>query len=176
MKEISREYAQALFELAREQGGEQEFYSALLDMKKEFDAAPEYVQVLSSPNIPAQERCALLEQAFAGRLPEYVLSFVKLMCEKGHIQTFGDCVKEYEGLYHSFCSVVSVRVVSAVELNDSEKENLVAKLEKANACTVQAQYEVDSSLMGGIIIYMDDKIIDGSLRTKLKELKEVIAT
>lgn len=176
MKEISREYAQALFELAKEQGNEQEFYFALLDMKKEFDAAPDYAQVLSSPNIPTHERCALLEQAFAEQVPEYVLSLVKLMCEKGHIQIFGDCVKEYENLYHAFCSVISVRVVSAVELTDSEKESLIAKLEKANACTVQAQYEVDSALIGGVVIYMDDKIIDGSLRTKLKELKEVIAT
>lgn len=175
MTEISKEYASALFELAKEQGEERAFYTALRQIQKEFDAEPDYMLLLSAPNIPIRERHALLEQAFAEQAPEYVLSMVELMCEKGHIRAFHDCVQEYKTLYQAFCSVSSARVVSAVELTDSEKEALLRKLEKLSGHTVSVQYELDAALIGGIVIYMDDKIIDGSLRTKMKELKEVIS-
>ncbi len=176
MAELSKEYAAALFALAGEQNCEEEFFSALQLLQKEFDAAPEYAQILSAPNVPAKERCALLDQAFAETVPEYVLSLVKLMCEKGHIRLLGDCAKEYEFLYQAFSRTSSARVVSAVELTEDEKKVLQAKLETISKRKVTAQYEIDSALMGGLVIYMDDTVIDGSLRTKLKELKEVIAT
>lgn len=174
MTEISKEYAAALFALAREQNRGQEFYSALLSVQKELENIPEYVQILSAPNIPAQERCGLLEQAFAAVVPEYVLSFLKLLCEKGQIRLFSDCVKEYELLYQAFCKVSSARVVSAAELTEAEKRILQDELERISGHSVTAQYEIDGALIGGMVVYMDDTVIDGSLRTKLKELKEVM--
>ena len=174
MAEISKEYAQALFELAKEQGIEQECAAALHVIAAELDNMPEYAELLSSPNIPMDERKALIEQAFSAYVPEYVLSFTQLLCEHGHIREFGSCLREYEELYKALESISTARIISAIELTDSQKKKLTEKLEKISGHTVIANYEIDETLLGGLTVYIDDKVIDGSLRRKLKEVKEVI--
>jgi F-type H+-transporting ATPase subunit delta len=174
MTEISKEYAQALFELAKEQGSEKEFSQALHLILTELENAPEYAELLSSPNIPIEERRNLIGQAFAEQVPEYVLSFTQLLCERGRIREFKSCVREYEALYRTFESVSTARIISAAALTDSQKKALIEKLEKISGHTVTAEYEIDEALLGGLTVYIDDKVIDGSLRRKLKEVKEVI--
>lgn len=174
MMETAKEYATALFELAKETNEEKQFADALVFIRNTFTSNPEYVDLLSSPNIPARERRTLLEKAFAERVPEYVLSFTELLCDRGHIREFDKCVKEYEQLLKAFASVSNARVVSAVSLTDSEKAALIRKLEKISGHSVTAQYEIDESLLGGMVVHMDDTVIDGSLKHQLKEVKEVI--
>ena len=174
MTETAKEYATALFELANETGEEHVFADALCVIQNEFASAPEYIDLLSSPSIPLSERRTLLEKAFFGKVPENVLSFAELLCDKGHIREFDKYVREYEQLVKAFAAVSSARVVSAVPLTDSEKASLIKKLEKISGHMVTAQYEIDESLLGGVSVYIDDTVIDGSLKRQLKEVKEVI--
>lgn len=174
MTEISKEYAAAVFELAKEMSVEKDFLAALSLVESELAAEPEYSLLLSSPNIPILERQRLIEQAFADKIPEYVLSFIELLCENGHIQLFSDCVNEYEKMYKALSSVSSARIVSAIELSDKEKTALIGKLEKLTGNTVAAEYEINESIIGGVIVYIDDRVIDGSIRHRLQEVKEVI--
>ena len=174
MTETSKEYASALFELAKETGSEKEFRTAIQTILSELSGNPEYMDLLSSPNIPIRERKSLIEQAFAAHVPEYVLSFTELLCEKGHIHEFDKCANEYDELYKAFESISNDRIISAIHLTDEEKSNLVSKLEKTSGHHVTAQYEIDKTLLGGVVIHMDDNVIDGSLKRKLREVKEVI--
>lgn len=174
MTQTTKEYAVALFELAKETESEKAFADALKVILTEFTNNPEYMQVLSSPNISVRERRALLEKAFAGQVPEFVLSFTQLLCDNGHIGDFDKYVKEYEQLLKAFTSVSDARIVSTVSLTDTQKAALIKKLEKISGHHVTAQYEIDASLLGGIVIHMDDTVIDGSLKHQLKEVKEVI--
>ena len=176
MTEISKEYASALFSLAREQGNEEEVRDGLRLVASAFGEVPDYTALLSSPNIPAEERCAMLSRAFDGRVPEYVLSFVQLLCKRNHIRFIGECVNEYEALFRALASLSTARVVSAVALTDEEKKALTKKLEKLSGHRVTMQYEIDETILGGLIVYMDDKVIDGSLRRKIQKVKEVIGT
>ena len=70
-----KEYAAALFSLAKEAGAEQVYYDALCAVKEQFDANAEYPYLLDSPDIPAQKRQELLAQAFSDALPQDVLAF-----------------------------------------------------------------------------------------------------
>ena len=175
MTEINKEYAAAIFELAKENSAEKEFLEALYLVEAELSSEPEYSLLLASPNIPIRERQLLIEQAFAYKIPEYVLSFTELLCKNGHIQSFGDCVKEYEGMYKALSAVSSARIISAIELSCEEQIALVKKLENLTGNIVMAEYEIDNNIIGGIIIYIDDKVIDGSVRHKMNEIKEVIS-
>ena len=100
------------------------------------------------------------------------MSFLELLCEKGHMALLHDCYREYDALYRAFSGRSVARIVSAVALTDEQKAELIARLEKMSRHQVKAHYELDESLLGGVIIYMDDRIIDGSLRRKLREMKE----
>lgn len=174
MKEISKQYAQAIFEIACEEGREGEIMAALESAKAVFEQNPEYMELVCSPSIPLSERTAALCEGFAGTLPECVVSLLGLMCEKGRLRAFSSCVDEYKRLLDVRRSVVTARVVSAVALNEDEKHALVQKLEQKSGSTVLLSCEVDPSIMGGVIVEMEGMIMDGSLRAKLREVKEVM--
>ena len=174
MTDISKEYAAALFALARESGQERALSAALALIDRQLTAQPEYAALLSSPNVPLKERLGLLEEAFGTQVPEYVLSFTQLLCEKGHIRQFSACVQEYEALVRALSDVSAARIVSAVELTGEEKAALVQRLAALSGHTVEPTYEIDGSILGGVVVYMDDRVIDSSLRHKFKEIKEVI--
>lgn len=174
MTQMSKEYAAALFMLAKENNTEKEILEALKTVSHVFTENPEYVDFLASPSIPKNERIDALEKAFSQMLPEYALSFVEILCERSHIRSFNDCVKEYEELYNFSIQVCEARVTSAVELTDDEKLKLTRKLEKVSGKTLHLNCSVDESILGGIIVEMDGKIMDGSLKHRLQEVKEVI--
>lgn len=174
MTELGKEYASALFELARENSCEKEFSDALGLIERQFEAQPQYAELLSSPDISIGERRKLLEAAFCGKVPEYVMSFTELLCENGRIKLFGECVSEYEKMYRAVRLVSTAKVTSAVELTAEEKQKLTEKLEKLCGHGVVAEYETDKNVIGGLVVRMDDILIDGSVETKLKQIKEVI--
>ena len=70
--------------------------------------------------------------------------------------------------------IAHATVTSAVELTEEEKNRLIAGLEARERCRVQGEYRVDPSLLGGLIVEVEGKILDGSLRHRLSEIKEVI--
>jgi F-type H+-transporting ATPase subunit delta len=173
MTELSKEYASALFELAMEDHSEAEFAEALQTILSLMAEEPEYYDLLASPNIPYTERQHLLEQAF-GFFPEPILAWLVLLCKKGHIRMLPDCIRKYEALYQASQNTSEATVISAVPLTDSEKKTLLRKLEQRSSHSVHATYQVDPQLIGGLIVQMDDWMLDGSLRHKLKEVKEVM--
>lgn len=175
MNEISREYASALFALARENGAEEEYARGLSAIDAAFREIPQYVDFLSSHGIPKEERISALFAAFSGRVPTHVLSFLSLLCEKGRVHEFSACAAAYEELLREWKKTSVATVVSAVPLTEDEKARLVAKLEAVCGHAVTAEYRVDESLVGGVSITVDGKVMDGSIRRRLQEVKEVIA-
>ena len=77
-------------------------------------------------------------------------------------------------MFLDFSNTVRARVTSAVELTESEKIKVSDKLFTLTGQTAMIRYEVDPDILGGIIIETDEQIIDGSVRRRLKEIKEVI--
>ncbi len=176
MTDSNKEYAAALFSLAAESGQEQAVGQALEQMEAQLAAQPEYLQLLSSPRLPMKERLALLETAFGEAVPEYALSFLQLLCEKGKVQQFSVCMQEYAALCRAVDKVSVARIVSAVELTAPQRTALCQKLEKISGHRVEARYELNPEILGGVVIYLDDRVIDGSLKHQFTEIKEVIAS
>ncbi len=174
MNDVIREYGAALFMVACEEDAKEEYGKALENLKKAFEESPEYLEFLSSPSIPLGERLSASDAAFADFVPENVLSFVQLMCEKGRIDGFFDAAKEYKELLDASKHISVAKVTSAVELNDDEKKKLYDRLKKISGGDVNMEYSVDISLLGGFIVELDGKIMDGSLRSRLREVKDVI--
>lgn len=174
MTEISNEYGTALFMLACETNQKREFADGLHVMQEAFMEAPEYEAFLASPGISLEERLSSIEAAFASRVPELVLNYLQLLCEKGRISCFLETVEVFDTLLAASEHISNARVTSAVELTESEKKKLKIKLESMNKGQVNVQYVIDRSLLGGLIVEMDGKVMDGSLRHRLSEVKEVI--
>lgn len=172
MSEIAAEYASALFDLAKEISSEKEFADALAAAKRE--VSPEYIRLLSSPNVSLREKESLIDAAFQKSFPEYAVFFLKLLCKNKRLHLLSNCADEYEKLYKKSLSHSSARIVSAVGLSDEEKTAIIEKLERITKTEVTAEYEIDKTILGGVIVYINDKIFDGSVRRKLQEVKDVI--
>lgn len=174
MTQTIKEYAEALFSLATECGAQKEYYDALNTCWTAFHENPEYVDYLSSPAVPKDERCDALQAAFKEAVPEYILSFLCLLCERGRLRAFDTCLKEYEALYLESKRISVAKVVSAVPLSDAEANALQGKLEEQSGHTVRLEFSTDRSLIGGLVVYMDGKIMDGSIKNRLHSVKDVM--
>lgn len=174
MSQISNEYAQALFSLALEKKSALEYKNALEFVKGVFDKNPTYIDFLSTFAITLDERLQALDKAFCDAVPKDVLSFLKILCQKKHITQFYECVEKYNAMYNEMDKVLEAKVTSAVELNDEQKNSLKLKLEKSSGRKVTIEYKLDESVIGGMIVEYDGKIIDSSLKKHLKDIKDVI--
>lgn len=174
MSEISSEYAKALFMLACEKECAGEYKTALETVEGVFKENPLYLDFLYAFTVPLEERLNALESAFSNEIPRDVLSFLKILCEKKHIMEFSECAYLYYELYNETDKISMVKVTSAVELSQDEKARLEEKLRKTSGKTVVAEYVVDKSIIGGLVVEADGRVIDSSIRKHLKEVKDVI--
>lgn len=175
MKEMNNEYGTALFMLAKETGAENEYALALECVEEVFDCNPQYTDFLSSPNISMEERLSALEAAFKDSVPENILHFIQLLCEKGRISSLKPSIEEYKKLFNAQNKVSNAIITTAVELTDIEKERLQHSLEIKTGNSVVLNCQIDSSIMGGILIEIEGKTIDASLRNQLLQVKDVIS-
>jgi F-type H+-transporting ATPase subunit delta len=171
---ISIEYAEAIFAIAMEENKTAEYYEELRLVDGLIKESPEYLELLMSPSIEAEEKLSLIDSAFLGKLMDNTINLIKLLCERNRIELFHECFMDYERLYNASRQTAFVTVISAVELTDTERERIKASLEAKYKLSVELRCEIDKSIMGGIIIKTDDAIMDGSLFRKLQDVKEVI--
>lgn len=174
MAQISKEYALALFELSKETLCTDKISEALDLVYCVFDNNPSYTLFLTSPNIPTNDKLSSLEEAFGESVPEEVLSFLCILCKKGHSAYIKDCILEFKACCDSESKISTAIVTSAYTLTESQKTALTQKLEKICGNKVILEINYDKSLIGGLSINLDGKIIDGTLKRRLYEVKDVI--
>ena len=174
MTELSKDYAEALFALAAEQGLEKTYLQALESVDALFAENPEYVDLLAAPAVPHGERAGLIQQAFGDSLPEQVLSFVQLLTAHGRVRSLPACTEEYRRLYQAAVALSTAYVTSAVALTDDQKARLSEKLAQKFGRRIELVCEVDEGLLGGITVRLDGVVLDGSLRRRLQVVKDVI--
>ncbi len=174
MTQMSKEYASALFVLASEEDCRESVADSLSVMTEVFRQSDGIEELLSSPALSKDERLAIIDSAFSS-LHEYALSFLKLLCEKNLVSTFVACAQEYARLHDASINISSAKVTSAVRLDGTQLDALRQKLEAMCGHTVVLETEVDSSLLGGMTIEVDGKVIDASLRRRLSDVKDVIS-
>ncbi|MBQ6173090.1 MAG: ATP synthase F1 subunit delta [Clostridia bacterium] len=174
MTQISKEYAAALFSIAVEKACVPKWEAQLRAVEAELKAQPDYVRLLTSPDIPAEERVSLLRAAFAQDTDEEVVSFAALMCRRGRAAQLPEAIERFCQLADERARIRVATVESARPLREDEKKRLIAALEKKTGGTVELRCEVDPALMGGLRVTVDGRVIDGSVRERLREIKEVI--
>ncbi|MBQ1231640.1 MAG: ATP synthase F1 subunit delta [Clostridia bacterium] len=175
MTETIKEYSEALFIIAEENGKTEEFSKTLLQIREVFLENPDYIQYLASPAIPLSERLCAIDEAFSAETEEDIVSFMKLLCEHGRIIGILECIDEFSLLKMQRENRVSAKIISAVPLSDEQKTALCQKLEKKTGKNVDATYVIDESVLGGIKVEMEGMTLDGSTKKRLNEIKGVMS-
>lgn len=172
MTTAANEYGGALFLLADSEAVLEPVLESLRSSAAVLKENPSYFDFLGAPNIPLEERLSAVSQAFDGRIHEYVSSFIKLLTEKGHIREFLACISEYERLYDEHLGISRAEISSAAALSDERKAALQKKLEALSGRSVVMECKIDKALLGGVVVRMDGKILDGSLKSRIEEIRE----
>ena len=174
MTTTSREYAEALFELSAEDRTLQETAEGLDLMKTVLTEEPGYLALLASPAIGKEKRLKALDDAFRGKLPDALLGVMRMMIARGHVNLLDDMALEFEKLARDARGESVALVTSAVPLSEAETAKLKAGLEKKFGRRFTLQCAVDPSLIGGVRVEAEGSVIDGSIRNKLDQIKEVM--
>ncbi len=174
MSELRVEYGRALYELSEESGAQDVYLSQIREIDRLFAEHPEYLRLLGAPNVPAGERASMLDESFGGRCEEYILSFMKLMVERGYAPYLRECFAEYEDIYLDRHGIIRARVETAAELSDEQQQALRKKLEAYSKKKVEMSVSVNPSLIGGVRVMLDGKLLEGSVKARLDKLRSDI--
>ncbi len=174
MTQIGKEYSEALFSLVCESGDEKKIMTELEAVKSITESEEDILLLLCAPSVPLSERLSVIDAAFGKIAGEYVISFLKLLCERKRLSQLSACIDGYRELLNARYAVVTAKVTSALPLNEEERAALKDTLEKKSGHTVILDCSVDEAILGGVIVEMLGTVTDGSLRRRLKEIKEVM--
>lgn len=170
MTEIGQNYARALYSLAQEEGLTKTVLEQLKMLDTAFRQEPDFLRLLATPNLSKQQRLGVLDDSLRGKVHAYVLNFLKLLTEKGHIGAFFHCVKAYRQQYYDDNGIVSVLAVSAVALTDAQQKQLQSKLESVTGKKIQLLCRVDPTCIGGVRLDYDGKRVDGTVKNRLDSM------
>ena len=174
MTTTSKEYAEALFELAAGEEVLEETSDGLVTVVSALKQTPEYRQLLSSAAVGKAARIEALENAFRGKIPNVLLGVLRMMVSRGHVSALDGMALEFEELSRQYRGESVALVTSAVPLKEAEAVAIRAELEKRFARRIVLRCELDPGLIGGVRVEVEGRVIDGSVRNKLDQIKDVM--
>ena len=175
MTDFATNYAGALFSLAEEANCTKEILEDLSALSEILDGQREYITLLDTPSVSKEEKCALIDSAFGENVNEYTLNFLKLLAERRAVRNFFDCKSEYVKQYNKANNIECAVVITATEMSDETASRLTEKLERMTGKKIMLERKVDKSIIGGMILRMENTQTDASVKTKLDELSKQIS-
>lgn len=172
---IARRYAQAVFDLAREEGQIDPLAAQTEDLAAALDGSPELRDLISSP-IYARDDQARAIGTLAARmnLAPVLANTLQLMARNRRLFVLPQFARALADLIAIERGEVTAEVTSAAPLTDAQQEKLKATLAQKSGKTVKLNTRVDEALIGGMIVKLGSQMIDSSVRSKLASLQNVM--
>ena len=170
MTQTARLYGGSLYDLAAEEQLTDIVLEQMTEAGQLFRENPEYVRLLGEPSIPKKERTGLLDTAFGEQMEKYLLNFLKLLCERGLLGEFEGCCEEFTRRYNLDHGIAQAVVTTAVALTDGQMAALTEKLEHISGKKISLIQKKDSSLVAGLKVELEGKLLDGTVQGRLSEL------
>ena len=174
MTGVGNVYGEALYLLAKEEDRSKTILEELKALDESFSQEPDFLRLLSSPNLPKAERCQILDDSFRGKIDPYLLNFMKILTEKGYIRHFSDCRKGYTLHYNQDNGILSVTAVTAVALSAEQADKLTGKLENLTGKTIELVNRVDPGIYGGVRLDYDGQRLDDTVAHRLENIRNLL--
>ena len=172
MTKTEQVYGGSLYDLAKEEKVTGEILTQLGQVIDLFDANPDYWRFLSTLSIPKKDRCDALDQALRNSIHPYLLNFMKILSDNGTMSQLKGCAREYRARYNEDNGIVEVRAKTAVPMKAELQEKLQAKLQSVLGKTVELTCRVDPACIGGVLLEMPGKQLDGTVKHRLDALSQ----
>ncbi len=168
-----RRHAQAVFRIALETG-QLERWESDLEVIVRILGDADMVSYLENPRVGQARKTQVLESALSGVAPA-ALNLARLLVARNRLRMIPSLVAEYRRLVYDHKGIVEADVVTAVPITEEEEARIGRDLAVITGKTVMLGAEVDPRIMGGLVVRVRDKLIDGSVRTRLEELRRGLA-
>ena len=174
MTEVGNVYGESLYELAKEENLSKLMVEQLTALQTAFRQEPDFIRLLSSPNLTKAERCQILDDSFRGKVHAYLLNFLKILTEKGYMRYFSDCCDAFTEHFDQDNGILRVNAVSAVELTAQQKDKLTQKLSRITGKEVALRTRIDPRVLGGIRLDYDGQRLDDTVSHRLDAIRNVL--
>lgn len=168
---LARRYAKALFELALERKILETVAKEVVLFNALIEENPQLHYYFRSPEAGKSGKKKLVEKNFQDRFSALFVNFIFVLLDKGRQHLFGDIAAEFKKLCEKHDNLVRARTITAIPLSPSH----ITKLKQALSERYQARFDienyVDPGILGGMILNIDGKVIDASIRTQLERMK-----
>jgi F-type H+-transporting ATPase subunit delta len=169
--ERSLAYARALFSVAAAEGSIREVEDELFRFARVLEGNDELRSTLTDQKIQVSRRQQIIEDLLGGRANPITVSLVSMVVGTGRSQDLPAIIGELVRLSAAEANKEVAEVRSAIDLDDGQRQRLAEALGQATGKQVEVKVVVDPSILGGIVAQVGDTVIDGSVRTRLEQLR-----
>jgi len=171
-RKVARRYTKALYSLASDLKQVDAVKKDFEDIKSSVNSSKELKMFIESPIINPDKKSSVLNSLFSGKVSDLSLKFILLLCEKNRIGMLYDIADNLLKLINETRGIIEAKIITAVEMTGKEKSAITNMLKKYTGKDILPDYSVDSSIRGGFLAKIDDRIIDASISRQLELLKE----
>lgn len=168
---VARTYADTFLDLAAREDGESAWLEMLSEVAGLYDASPPFKAFLDTPRVSETDKIGVLREAFGDRYPENFVRFLALVVRKrrqailpGIDEAARDLLYERTGRLHA-----SVTLTAAPD--EAFRQEIARELSRVLEREVDADFRTDPRLIGGMVVRVGDRVLDGSVRRRLQNLR-----
>ena len=172
ISESAKIYAKSLIEIANNNDAILEVFNEDLDKADSIlDSSSDLVTILDAPTVSFDKKNLVIEDVFSSQVSTEILNLIKILAEKSKVSI----LKQILNAFHQECdtlhNVKRVEVVSAIELSETQKNKIIEKINQKLSKKIIANWQINTDIIGGLIINFDDTVIDTSVKNKLEKIK-----
>ncbi|MCR5834128.1 MAG: ATP synthase F1 subunit delta [Selenomonadaceae bacterium] len=169
--QLAGKYATAIFEIAQDEKNLDGYEKDLAKVREDVFSIPEAVKFFQNPLVPNKAKKDLLTKALGKEISKTAMNFLLLLVDKKRIGVFNEIYDIFTSLKNKAQGILVADVTSAFPLSDTQEKALTKKLTELTEHKVQIRKHDDPSILGGLVLKIGDKRIDGSAAGRLNGLK-----
>ena len=172
--EVAMTYARALYDAAEDLGHVEEVQEEIIALDKIFREEHGLRAVMHNPAFSRSQKKETMRTIFEGRVHEEVVKFLCILIDKNRYYDFHGIVREYRRIWDEEQGIGFGMIYSAVPLTEEQIHKFEGQAEKLLRKKIELHNRVDTSLIGGVRLFIDGKLIDASISKKLERMAETI--
>ncbi len=175
ISKVAKRYAKALLDVGREDGNYDRYGKELRQFADLCVSNKEFLAILSSPVFSLDERMKILNEILdKADFSETVKNFLRVLLERKRINRVVEIAEYYSMLRDELLGIARAKIITARPISKKTFNRLIKALEKFTSKKIEAETEIDESIIGGVIVKIGNLILDGSITAQLEGLKESI--
>lgn len=172
---IARRYAKALIQIAVGQGAVEQYYTEVQKFSLALEASPEAMTLLSEPGVRIEVKRELVKNLIQQLgISKTIGDFFLLLLDKKRLYFLSHISTSYRTFADEVAGILRSTITSALPLTESQVSEMRSALEKTTGKKIILDVATDPSLIGGVVTRIGDKVLDGSIRTQLTKIQDIL--